>query len=180
MLLLWTSIAFILGTPFIQKKILSKYQCKGIHPFMSKIHVYKNVEAQISEKNKYPRVQRCVQLFVWANLEDIVQVSLRLRGLEEVGSVLRSFEEFWDVLKKTLYGQTKGPTDRPTDQRMDKLSYRNAWTHLKTWPYIRILFIFKKNVHVSIWFGTILANLGALGHFKAKKCANCLSFFIQS
>ena len=38
-------------------------------------------------------------------------------------------------LKKSGYGptdrQTDGPMDGPTDQRRDKASHRDAWTHLK-------------------------------------------------
>ena len=36
---------------------------------------------------------------------------------------------------------------------------------------------FQKDFPVSTRFGAVLANLGVLGHFEAKKCANWLNFF---
>ena len=40
-----------------------------------------------------------------------------------------------------------------------------------------IFFIFKKIFPYQPVFGRFLAEMGVLGHFEAKKCANCLYIF---
>ena len=46
--------------------------------------------------------------------------------------ILIIFSHFCEIEKNAL--RTHGPTDPRTDGRTDKPSYRDAWTHLKTYP----------------------------------------------
>ena len=55
---------------------------------------------------------------------------------------------------------------------------RLKWNHYaKIGSYLMIFFIFKKIFPYHPDFGWFLAEMGVLGHFEAKKCANCLYIF---
>ena len=44
---------------------------------------------------------------------------------------MKTFENLQRSLKMTKTEQCDRPMDGPTDQRTDRPSYRDAWTHLK-------------------------------------------------
>jgi len=70
--------------------------------------------------------------------------------------ILFIFSHFCEIEKNAL--RTHGPTDRPTDGRTDKPSYRDAWTHLKRslfgfdWSLLifLLLFAFLQSVAVAV------------------------------
>ncbi len=89
-----------------------------MHAFMSKNHIYNNVEAQICEKTStwgYNDASNFLFEIIWETL-------YKNSKIKRFGGGWRSFEEFCGILRcfeKTHYRRIDGPTDGRMDGPTD-------------------------------------------------------------
>ena len=91
-------------------------------------------------------------------------------NLLEFTWIYMQFYEFPDVLLSSslhfrdIWETPDRRTDRRTDGRTDKASYRDAWTHLKTWIFISIQVFCIEKPGFSPWYERSHRYVNAITH----------------